>query len=125
MEMKGPNEQFYKFLQDIRLEKFYEKFEENECNDIRDIQYLLDDEEFLKIDIGMKKIECRRFLGEIQKLKNDMDSFISSDMIPSILLKRLATSGIVTMDMLSSMLSSLIAYDSYSLCGMEIKLYDS
>ena len=97
-EMNGPNKQFYNFLKDNRLDKYYNKFAENECNDIRDAQYV--DENMLRNDIGMRTIECRRFLGKTQELKNDMDTFKSSNIIPSIIIKRLAEFGIVTMDIL-------------------------
>ena len=100
-DMDGPNKQFHDFLRDNRLDKYYDKFKENDCSDIRDIGYLLEDEGFLKNEIGMKNpIERKRFLGEGQELKGRMDHFKSQYQIPIILHKNLAKKGIVTIDIL-------------------------
>eukprot|EP01083_Nonionella_stella_P313056 1121991_1 len=72
--MHGSTKQFYNFLKQHRLDQFFDKFKENECADIRDIEYLMEDQEFLKNDIGIKSpIHRRRFIGECTKLKEEMD----------------------------------------------------
>eukprot|EP01083_Nonionella_stella_P189980 703794_1 len=99
--MSGPTQQFYNFLKQHRLEQFFDKFKENECNDIRDIEYLMEDEEFLENNIGLKRpIHRRRFIGECKKLKEEMDAFKQSNLIPILLLDKLSECGIITMKIL-------------------------
>eukprot|EP01083_Nonionella_stella_P182258 655310_1 len=38
----GSTKQFYNFLKQHRLDQFFDKFKENECADIRDIEYLME-----------------------------------------------------------------------------------
>eukprot|EP01084_Bolivina_argentea_P318796 552951_1 len=105
-DMNGPTKQFYLFLKDHRLEKYFSKFEENSCCDIRDIEYLVNDENFLQKDIGMKNtIERQRFLGESRKLKHNMDLFKNAN-ISSILLVKLSKFGVVTFDILCNEIES-------------------
>eukprot|EP01084_Bolivina_argentea_P018525 34476_1 len=99
--INGPIQQFYEFLKHHRLEQYFVKFKENECCDIRDIEYLIDDEDFLKNDIGIKhKIHRKRLIGECTKLKQQMDIFKETNLIPSILIEKLSDYGIVTMHIL-------------------------
>ena len=82
------------------MEKYLDAFRRNECSDIRDIGYLLNDEEFLKEEIGIRNpVERGRFLGEGRELKKAMETFKTSN-IPSILIQKLSRFGIVTMDLL-------------------------
>merc|ERR1711902_368706 len=70
-KMDGPRKQFYNFLKEYRLEKYFNKFEENECCNIGDIEYFMNDQtkEFLEKDIGIKKSKERiRFERECKKL---------------------------------------------------------
>eukprot|EP01083_Nonionella_stella_P270933 917680_1 len=99
-EMNGTTQQFYNFLKQHRLEQFFEKFQENRCNDVRDIEYLIQDEEFLKNEIGLKSIELKRFVGECKKLKEEMDAFQQSNLIPILLVDKLSKCGIITMKIL-------------------------
>eukprot|EP01083_Nonionella_stella_P096445 271128_1 len=97
----GCNVQFYNFLKLHRLEEYFDKFMENECADIRDIEYLAEDEEFIRNEIGIKSnIKRRRFIGECKQLKVEMDGFKQSNIIPPMLLKNLKTFGVVTMHIL-------------------------
>eukprot|EP01083_Nonionella_stella_P001011 2905_1 len=99
--MHGSTKQFYNFLKQHRLDQFFDKFKENECADIRDIEYLMEDQEFLKNDIGIKSpIHRRRFIGECTKLKEEMDAFKQSNLIPILLLDALSHCGIITMKIL-------------------------
>eukprot|EP01083_Nonionella_stella_P305526 1066216_1 len=92
----GVNKQFYMFLQQHRLEQYFDKFKENECHDIRDLEYF--DEDFIKNEIGIKSpIQRRRFIGECKKFKVQMDEFKQLNSIPPMLLMKLQTFGIVTM----------------------------
>ena len=95
----GPTRQFYKFLAQHRLEGYFEAFRAQKCCDIRDVQYL-DDEQMLKNMIGMNTvIERRRFIGECRKLKVGMDEFQSLD-IPHSIRKKMDRMGIVTLNIL-------------------------
>eukprot|EP01084_Bolivina_argentea_P292472 502805_1 len=101
-ETSGPSKQFEKFLTKHRLEKYYKNFEKNECADIRDIKYLIDDE-FLQNDINIKvKIHRRKFIMEATELTKQMDSFKNPklSLIPAILTQKLADYGVVTMDIM-------------------------
>ena len=91
--------QFYNFLKGMRMEKYFDKFKENECCDMDSIE--LFDDETLKDDIGIKnKIARRKFLKKCRKLKTDMDCFKDDYGIPSIVYERLAKYGIVTLNVL-------------------------
>eukprot|EP01084_Bolivina_argentea_P036913 68237_1 len=101
--MDGATKHFYYFLKENKLEKYFEKFKENECCDIRDIEYLMEDIDFLKNDIGIKNpIHRKKLLGESNKLKNKMNAFKDTTLIPPVLLQKLIKCGIVTMDILCS-----------------------
>eukprot|EP01084_Bolivina_argentea_P249897 418494_1 len=101
-ELSGATQQFYNFLCDNNLEKYFEKFKAKDVCDIRDIEYLMDDDEkFLQNDIGiMNAVHRKKLIGQCRKLKREMDNFEHCDLIPSIILKQLWKHGIVTMDIL-------------------------
>ena len=101
LNMEGPKRQFFYFLKKYGFERYFDKFDQHECSDIREIEYLLNDDNFLKTEIGLKDAARRNnFVKECRKMKNAMDELKSSNIIPSMLLKRLAKSGIVSMDIL-------------------------
>eukprot|EP01083_Nonionella_stella_P076727 209238_1 len=100
-QLNGSQMQFYRFLKDNRLDKYFGNFEQKECCDVRDIEYLMDDDGFLQNEIGMQNhIQRKRFMGECRKMKREMDLFAASNMIPSMLLKQLGKAGVVTMNIL-------------------------
>merc|ERR1712176_332499 len=81
-------------------EKYFEKFEEMNCCNIADVEYL-DDDNFLKNEIGIKHpIERRRLIGECKKFKKRMDAFKEIEISP-FLRHKLDTLGIVTRGILS------------------------
>eukprot|EP01083_Nonionella_stella_P097258 273362_1 len=96
-------QQFFNFLKRNGLEKYFEKFKENECCSMRDCEYLLGETDFLKDDIGIKNpIHRKKLLGELAKLKYRMDEFkmCMNNIIPEVMVLRLLDFGIVTMDIL-------------------------
>ena len=91
--------QFYQFLKGMRMEKYFDKFKENECCDMDSIE--LFDDEILLQDIGIKnKIVRKKFLKKCRKIKSEMDHFKDNYQIPPILYDRLAKYGIVTLGIL-------------------------
>eukprot|EP00486_Rosalina_sp_Unknown_P016224 CAMPEP_0201578876 /NCGR_PEP_ID=MMETSP0190_2-20130828/25974_1 /ASSEMBLY_ACC=CAM_ASM_000263 /TAXON_ID=37353 /ORGANISM="Rosalina sp." /LENGTH=277 /DNA_ID=CAMNT_0048012539 /DNA_START=1 /DNA_END=831 /DNA_ORIENTATION=+ len=99
MVMDDETKQFYNFLKEHRLEKYFDKFKESNCAHIGDVEYL-DDDEFLEKDIGIThKIERKRLMGECRKLKERMKQFKKVKM-SEILRQKLHKYGIVTIDIL-------------------------
>eukprot|EP01083_Nonionella_stella_P000945 2698_1 len=92
---------FYNFLKDNKLDKYFHAFKANECCDIRDVEYLVNDTEFLKNDIGINNpIHRKKLMGEIVKLKKEMDEFNDMNIIPIVLMHKLLKHGIVTLHIL-------------------------
>eukprot|EP01083_Nonionella_stella_P107156 310046_1 len=105
--MDGATRYFYIFLRNNKLDQYFAGFKDAECCDIRDIEYLMDDVEFLKNQIGIRNlIHRRKLMGEFSKLKHKMDEFKNSNLIPNVLVDKLVTNGIVTMDLLCSQCQS-------------------
>eukprot|EP01083_Nonionella_stella_P041171 111650_1 len=102
--MQDGKRQFYNFLKGNNLEKYFDQFKLNEVFDIRDIEYLVDENDFLRDNIGIKNpIHRKKLLGEIGKLKQRMDAFNQiMNNIPDMLMGILLSFGIVTMDILCS-----------------------
>eukprot|EP01084_Bolivina_argentea_P201447 344334_1 len=91
--------QFHKFLKGMSLEKYMDKFKENDCCDMESIEFY--DDDFLKTDIGIKsQIARKKFLAKCSKMKLEMDEFKNGYGITSILYERLAKYGIVTISIL-------------------------
>ena len=91
--------QFYNFLKGMRMEKYLDKFKENDCCDMDSIE--LFDDDTLKDDIGIKnKIARKKFLKKCRQIKTDMDHFKDNYNIPFVLYERLAKYGIVTVSIL-------------------------
>jgi len=83
------------------LEKYFEAFKKEKCIDIRDAQYL-DDEQMLKDVIGIKTvIERKRFVGECKKLKIEMNAFDALN-LNDALHRKLHEMGIITLRILTS-----------------------
>eukprot|EP01084_Bolivina_argentea_P133899 236295_1 len=96
--MDNATRYFYNFLKNNKLDKYFHKFEENECCDIRDIEYLIDPDFFQNV-IGISNpIHIRKMLALFTELKHKMDDFKA--FIPHVLIAKLSTHGIVTMDIL-------------------------
>ena len=81
------------------MEKYYDKFEENECNDLESIP--LFDDEFLKDEIGIKnKILRKKFLINCDKMNKEMIKFKTKCGINEYLYDQLSKYGIVTLTIL-------------------------
>eukprot|EP01084_Bolivina_argentea_P054665 100248_1 len=79
------------------MEKYIDKFKENDCADMESIPHFDDDD--LK-DIGLKKILRKKFLAKCAMMKQEIDEFRNKYQIPSILNQRLAKYGVVTINIL-------------------------
>ena len=97
MEMAtGVEEQFVNFLKRSKMEKYYQKFEENDCNDLDSIP--LFDDDFLRDDIGVKnKILRKKFLIKCNTMNKEMKHFKDECGINEFLYKTLAEHGIVSL----------------------------
>ena len=103
-KMNGPTLQFYNFLSDLRLNKYFENFQNYECSDIALIDCFTDDhdaEDLLKNDVGIRnKVHRKKLIKAFKNLEQKMDAFRRCELIPSFLVQKLAKYGIVTMDIL-------------------------
>eukprot|EP01083_Nonionella_stella_P233568 822789_1 len=91
--------QFYEFLKEINLEKYFDQFKENDCADMESIRYF--DDDILKKDIGMKNTMARKkFIGKCRDMMLEMNSFKDEYGLSSVLYKKLIRYGIITMDIL-------------------------
>ena len=91
--------QFKLFLKGMQMDKYYDRFKENEYCDMDCIP--LFDEETLEKDFGiMNKIHRKKFLNKCSKMKIDMDNFKNNYGIPSIVYDKLSKYGIVTINIL-------------------------
>eukprot|EP01084_Bolivina_argentea_P201449 344336_1 len=96
---QSAEKQFYNFLKRVKMEKYFDIFKENDCCDMECIMFF--DDEGLENDIGIKsKMARKRFLKKCEETKKEMDKFKNEYGIPTLLYKRLAEYGIVTMYML-------------------------
>merc|ERR1712176_1512254 len=104
MQLNGPMMQFYKILSNLRMTKYFQKFQDYECSDIGLIDCFVDDadaEELLKNDVGIKnKVHRKKLIKAFKDLTLQMDAFKNCEFIPSFLILKLAKYGIVTMDIL-------------------------
>ena len=82
------------------MTKYLDAFKENECCDMDCIE--LFDGETLREEIGIKSaIARKKFLKKCGEMKTEMDKFKTQYGISSVLYKRLAKYGLVTLDILS------------------------
>eukprot|EP01083_Nonionella_stella_P150839 481138_1 len=123
--MSGETKQFYKFLNDNNLEKYFDAFREKECCSIKDLEYLVDAEKFLENDIGIKNAFHRtKMIGECKKVKTKMNYFEENVLMPPVIKKRLSSQGVVTMDILvdqiehKSELQSKLGINDMSHCDL-------
>eukprot|EP01084_Bolivina_argentea_P169035 293049_1 len=96
---KNVEQQFYKFLERISMQKYFDKFKENECCVMESIA--LFDDEILQKEIGIvAKIARKTFLKHCKKMGMEMDQFKNQYNIPAVLYEKLAKYGIVTINIL-------------------------
>jgi len=96
--LKGPNKQFYNFLKQHNLEKYFDAFKKCNTFSIADIEYF--DEEFLEKDIGIThRFERKKLMGECMKLKQAIDEFRAIPIAP-VLREKLQKEGVITLGIL-------------------------
>eukprot|EP01083_Nonionella_stella_P318959 1168246_1 len=96
---KCVEKRFYKFLEDMGMDRYFDKFKENECCDMDSIQYF--DDDTLKNEIGIGSTVARKkFLGKCEEIKVEMQDFKNNCGLSSLLYKQVAKYGIVTLDIL-------------------------
>ena len=92
--------QFRIFLESMNMTRYLDAFKENECCDMDCIE--LFDGETLRDEIEIKSaIARKKFLKKCGEMKTEMDKFKTQYGISSVLYKRLAKYGLVTLDILS------------------------
>ena len=92
--------QFLMFLRSMRMDRYLAAFQANECADMDSIE--LFDDETLKEEIGIRSsIARRKFLKKCNEMTAEMKRFKTECDISSLLYKKLAKYGLVTLDILS------------------------
>eukprot|EP01084_Bolivina_argentea_P057552 105157_1 len=98
-ETESIQKQFLAFLSRMNMAKYFNKFQENDCCDMQSILYF--DDDFLKDDIGIKnRIARKKFIGECNKMRKQMDEFQNDYGITAFVYDKLARYGIVTVPIL-------------------------
>lgn len=76
IEMDGATKQFYSFLNDNKLDNYFQKFQDK---DVANICYLpdliIDDDKFLEIEIGLKHIHRKVFIRKAKDIIDEMNIF--------------------------------------------------
>eukprot|EP01084_Bolivina_argentea_P207906 354631_1 len=101
-------QQFYKFLQRIGMQKYFNKFKENELCDMESIELFAEftdedikNDDTLREQIGIQSVMLRKkFVRQCKKIKVDMNKFKNDYGISSVLHENLAKYGIVTINIL-------------------------
>eukprot|EP01084_Bolivina_argentea_P102510 183633_1 len=96
---ESSTQQFYIFLQSIKMERYFTKFAENDVNYMESIA-IFDDED-LQHHIGITSRMARKnFLNQCKCIVNQQQEFKNNYGIPALLYNRLVQYGIVTMNIL-------------------------
>eukprot|EP01084_Bolivina_argentea_P102509 183632_1 len=96
---ESSTKQFYIFLQSIKMERYYNKFAENDVNYMESIA-IFDDED-LQLHIGITSRMARKhFLNQCNEIIKQQRKFKNNYGIPALLYNRLVQYGIVTMNIL-------------------------
>merc|ERR1712087_92326 len=107
--------QFYAWLQRMKMEQYFIKFDECEYADMELISHF--DNETLKDEIGITKaLHRKKFLQKCSEISVRMENFRAEHGISAILHQKLASYGVVTKDILCAE----VAVESDLLCKFNI-----